>query len=398
MERPRGEITIQHVTFRYGEEDAAPIIDNLRFKVEPGNMVSIMGPNGSGKTTLIKMLQGLYQPSEGRVLLDEADITQFTRHQMASWMGYVPQDTFLFTGSIRDNIAKGHPTATDDEIIAAALRCGLHDHAIDLPDGYGTDIGEAGRRLPGGLRQRVAIARAFIGDPPILILDEPSSNLDREGEQDLAKMLRDYAEAGHTVIVVTHSTGMLMSSHQVLVMQKGRLVRAGRPEDILTQMAPGPARPSPQPAAASQQVAVAEPAARPGGAAPAAGVPADDEMARRRAERQAAARARTVGQRMAGQQAPQNVMGEPAVGQQAAQPRVAQVLAEEAAVNRAAAVAGKPADPEATGATSANEKEPARIRRARGAAKAGAAGANRRTDKPAEQAEAPPQNGPRSQA
>ena len=389
MERPRGEITVQHVTFRYGEEDAAPIIDNLRFRIEPGNMVSIMGPNGSGKTTLIKMLQGLYQPSEGRVLLDEADITQFTRHQMASWMGYVPQDTFLFTGSIRDNIAKGHPDATDDEIIAAARRCGLHDHAIDLPDGYGTDIGEAGRRLPGGLRQRAAIARAFIGNPPILILDEPSSNLDREGKQELATMLRDYAEAGHTVIVVTHSSGMLMSSHQILVMQKGRLVRAGRPEDILTQMAADPARPSPQPAAGSQQAAVAQPAARPaapaqaqpaasaqqaavaqpaarpGGAAPAGGVPADDEMARRRAERQAAARGRTVGQRMAGQQAPQNVMGEPAVGQQAAQPGVAQVLAEEAAANRAAARA---------------------------------AGEKPRTGKPAEQAEAPPQNGPRSQA
>ena len=403
MERPRGEITVQHVTFRYGEEDAAPIIDNLRFRIEPGNMVSIMGPNGSGKTTLIKMLQGLYQPSEGRVLLDEADITQFSRHQMAAWMGYVPQDTFLFTGSIRDNIAKGHPDATDDEIIAAARRCGLHDHVIDLPDGYGTDIGEAARRLPGGLRQRVAIARAFIGNPSILILDEPSSNLDREGEQELATMLRDHAEAGHTVIVVTHSTGMLMSSHQVLVMQKGRLVRAGRPEDVLTQMAAAPARPSPQPPAASQQApaqaqqVAAPPAARPGGATPAQtasrtapaqaqpsttprtpaaasaeGVQADDEGASRRAERQAAARGRTVGQRMAGQQGPQNVMGEPAVGQQAAPPRVAQALAEEEAANRAAAVAG--------------EKKPARQRRAR------------RQSKPAEQAESPPQNGPRSQA
>ena len=195
---------------------------------------------------------------------DGADLTQFTRRNLASWIGYVPQEVFLFTGSIRDNIAKGHPDASDDEIIEAARRAGLHEHVIELPDGYGTDIGEAGRRLPGGLRQRLAIARAFVGEPPVIILDEPSSNLDRDGEQALAKGLRALAAEGRTVIVVSHSAAMLTASDQILVLQKGRLVRAGRPEDVLPQLLATPVR-------------AAKPAAAPGagaGAKARAGAPA----------------------------------------------------------------------------------------------------------------------------
>ena len=225
-------------------------------------MVAIMGANGSGKTTLVKLLQGLYQPTDSRVLMDGADLTQFTRRNLASWIGYVPQEVFLFTGSIRDNIAKGHPDASDDEIIEAARRAGLHEHVIELPDGYGTDIGEAGRRLTGGLRQRLAIARAFVGEPPVIILDEPSSNLDRDGEQALAKGLRALAAEGRTVIVVSHSAAMLTASDQILVLQKGRLVRAGRPEDVLPQLLATPVR-------------AAKPAAAPGAGAKArAGAPA----------------------------------------------------------------------------------------------------------------------------
>ena len=252
MGRPKGELTVDHASFSY-EDEGAPVVDNLRLSIKPGSMVAIMGANGSGKTTLVKLLQGLYQPTDGRVLMDGADLTQFTRRNLASWIGYVPQEVFLFTGSIRDNIAKGHPDASDDEIIEAARRAGLHEHVIELPDGYGTDIGEAGRRLPGGLRQRLAIARAFVGEPPVIILDEPSSNLDRDGEQALAKGLRALAAEGRTVIVVSHSAAMLTASDQILVLQKGRLVRAGRPEDVLPQLLATPVR-------------AAKPAAAPGAA------------------------------------------------------------------------------------------------------------------------------------
>ena len=117
--RPRGEIKADHLSFRYGDE-AAPVIDNLRLVIRAGSVVSIMGSNGSGKTTLVKLILGLYQPSDGRVLLDDADIAQYTRRQLSSWIGYVPQDTFLFAGSIRDNIAKGHPDASDEQIVEAA--------------------------------------------------------------------------------------------------------------------------------------------------------------------------------------------------------------------------------------------------------------------------------------
>ena len=150
-------------------------------------------------------------------------------------MGYVPQELFLFTGSIRDNVAKGAPEATDDEILEASHKAGLHEYVIDYPDGYATDIGEAGRRMPGGIRQRITIARAYLGNPPILLMDEPSSNLDREGEAGLCVTLREMAKE-HTIVVVTHSSALLAASDQVLVMQKGRVVRAGRPQDVLPQL------------------------------------------------------------------------------------------------------------------------------------------------------------------
>jgi ATP-binding cassette subfamily C protein LapB len=234
LERPLGDITLDHVVFKYGEE-SAPVMENLRLKIKLHSLVAIMDPNGSGKTTLIKLIQGLYQPSDGRVLLDDADVSQFTRNGIAAWMGYVPQELFLFTGSIRDNIAKGAPEATDDDILKASRMAGLHDFVIDYFDGYATDIGEAGRRMPGGLRQRITIARAYLRDPPILLMDEPSSNLDREGEAGLCVTLKEMAK-DHTIVVVTHSAAILAASDQVLIMQKGRVVRASRPQDVLPQL------------------------------------------------------------------------------------------------------------------------------------------------------------------
>ena len=198
---------------------------------------ALVGRNGSGKTTLLKIIQGLYKPSTGRVLLDGADIVQFTRAELADWIGYVPQESVLFAGSVRDNIAHRRPDADDEEIIKAATAAGVHHFIIDLPDGYATDIGEAGHLLPGGMRQRVAIARALVGDPPVLIFDEPTSNLDRQGEQALCDTFAKLA-ADHTILVVTHSQAVIAASDQLLVMQKGRIVRAGRPEDVLPEMAP----------------------------------------------------------------------------------------------------------------------------------------------------------------
>jgi len=231
MERPKGEITLEHLDFQYAPQSPM-VLDGVRLHIEPGKLIAIVGTNGSGKTTLIKVIQGLYRPTSGRVLLDGADINQFTRREMAQWMGYVPQESFLFSGDIRYNITKGFPTATDEQIVAAAKLSGLHDFVIDYPDGYATDIGESGRTLSGGLRQRVSITRALLGDPPIMFLDEPSANLDREGEAELAATLKSLA-ADHTVVVISHSPALLSACDQVLVMQRARVVRSGRPEDVL---------------------------------------------------------------------------------------------------------------------------------------------------------------------
>ena len=233
-ERPTGRVNLEHVHFQY-TKDGPSIINGVRLQVDPGGVIAVVGTNGSGKTTLIKMIQGLYRPTQGRVLLDGADINQFTRHEMAQWIGYVPQETFLFTGTVRDNLVKGRPEATDDDLVEAAKKSGLHELVIDFPDGYATDIGEAGARLSGGMRQRLSIARALLGDPPVLLLDEPSSNLDREGEIELMETLEELAK-NHTIIVISHAPGVLSRCRQVLVMQKGRIVRSGRPLDVLPHL------------------------------------------------------------------------------------------------------------------------------------------------------------------
>ena len=236
LDRPKGEIIVENVSFRYSE-DGPEVIQGARLQLKAGSLVTVMGPNGGGKTTLSKLIPGLYKPTQGRVLLDGADINQFARRDLASWISYVPQETFLFSGTVRDNIVMAHPDVDDAEVIRVAKLAGLHDYLIDLPDGYATDIGEAGHLLPGGMRQRVAIARALVGDPPVLIFDEPTSNLDRQGEQALCDTFAKLA-ADHTILVVTHSQAVIAASDQLLVMQKGRIVRAGRPEDVLPEMAP----------------------------------------------------------------------------------------------------------------------------------------------------------------
>jgi ATP-binding cassette subfamily C protein LapB len=184
LEKPRGEITVENLSFAY-RETAKPVVDDVSINIRQEGVHALVGRNGSGKTTLLKMIQGLYAPTNGRVLLDGADIAQFSRAELATWIGYVPQETVLFAGTVRDNIVHRHPDASDDDIIDAATAAGVHHFIIDLPDGYASDIGEAGQRLSGGQRQRIAIARALLGDPAVLLLDEPSASLDRQAEQEV---------------------------------------------------------------------------------------------------------------------------------------------------------------------------------------------------------------------
>ncbi len=234
LERPRGEIKVENLTFGYNE-NAKPVVDSVSINIHAGGVHALVGRNGSGKTTLLKMIQGLYTPTNGRVLLDGADIAQFTRAELATWMGYVPQETVLFAGTVRDNIVHRFPNASDEQIIESATAAGVHHFIIDLPDGYASDIGEAGRRLSGGQRQRIAIARALIGNPAVLLLDEPSASLDRQAEQELRKTLVDIGRT-RTVIIVTHSPILLAACDDLVALDKGKVALAGPSREILPKL------------------------------------------------------------------------------------------------------------------------------------------------------------------
>jgi ATP-binding cassette subfamily C protein LapB len=204
---------------------------------------AVVGRNGGGKTTLLKLLMGLHAPSSGRVVLDGADIRQYARRDLLRWIGYVPQEIVLFAGTIRDNLARGLSGATDDDITRAAESARAHGFVIDLPDGYGTDIGEAGQRLSSGQRQRLALARALVPDPPVLLLDEPTSFLDRQVEQDLVQTLAELARA-RCIVAVTHSTALLAAATTVTIVDQGRIVGHGPASEMLARMrAPRPAAP-----------------------------------------------------------------------------------------------------------------------------------------------------------
>jgi len=219
-----GVLWLDNISFSY-DPVRPPAVNGARLKIGAG-FHALIGPNGSGKTTMLKLMQGLYRPQSGRILLDEADITQFGREDLARAVGYVPQHTFLFAGTIRENIAVGHPEASDQMIVDAAHLAGAHTVISALPDGYGSRIGEGGMDLPGGIRQRIAIARALMGSPKVLLLDEPSGNLDMAATRRLAANLTQIAK-DQTVVVVTHSPELLDACDNIIAMDSGRIVAAG---------------------------------------------------------------------------------------------------------------------------------------------------------------------------
>ena len=244
LSRPKGAISIEGISFAF-EPGRAPVVVVDHLGIAPGGITAILGRNGSGKTTLLKIIQGLYKPDKGRVVLDGADIVQFSRGELCHWIGYVPQECLLFAGTVRDNIAWGAPGCSDEALLAAATSAGVHQAVIDMPDGYATPIGEAGSRLSAGQRQRIAIARALVGDPAVLLLDEPSSSLDRQAEEELRDTLARLAK-DRTVIVVTHSPVLLPACRDLIVLEKGHVAAAGPAQEILPRLlGPRPATAAP---------------------------------------------------------------------------------------------------------------------------------------------------------
>ncbi len=243
LERPAGALTLEQVSFHFDPE-GPPTLENIDFSMRPGAIHGVVGRNGSGKSTLLKVMGGLYQPTSGRILMDGGDMNQLSRPDLARWIGYMPQDGFLFAGSIRNNILHGAPDADDAALLRITRMIGVHEDIVDLPDGYDTDVGEAGGILSAGQRQKIALARALIGDPPVLLLDEPTSNLDRPSEEKLRSALTELS-ADRNVIIVTHSPILLAACTNLVVVDHGKVVMGGAASDILPKLFGGSGTPPP---------------------------------------------------------------------------------------------------------------------------------------------------------
>jgi PrtD family type I secretion system ABC transporter len=214
---------------------ARPSVKYVSFSLDAGQSLAIVGASGSGKSSLARALAGVWQLRDGTVRLDEAAITQWDQNQLGKHIGYLPQDIDLFNGSIAENIAR-LGTIDKDALIAAAKQAGAHEAILRLPKGYDTVIGDGGIQLSGGMRQRVGLARALYGDPKLIILDEPNSNLDDEGERALASAMAQMKAAKRTVIVITHRPAVLNSVDLMLVMSFGQAIAFGKRDDVISKM------------------------------------------------------------------------------------------------------------------------------------------------------------------
>jgi ABC-type multidrug transport system fused ATPase/permease subunit len=230
LPRMRGEIEFEDVTFAY--EGDNPALCSIDLHIPPGQTVALVGATGAGKSTLAKLVARFYDPDHGRVLVDGYDLRDVTEHSLRSQLGIVPQEGFLFSGTIRDNIAFGRPDAADAEVREAAAAVGAHEFIERLPDGYDTEVGERGGQLSAGQRQLVAFARAAAADPRILILDEATSNVDVRTESQIERGLRRLL-AGRTALVIAHRLSTIRGAGRIVVLERGRIVEQGTHEELL---------------------------------------------------------------------------------------------------------------------------------------------------------------------
>jgi ATP-binding cassette subfamily B protein len=227
----QGRVEFQRVTFRYfGSGD--PVLKDVSFAAEPGQTIALLGATGSGKSTIINLIPRFYDATEGRVLIDGHDIRAVTLDSLRSQIGIVLQETNLFSGTIRDNIAFGRPDATLDEVIAAAQAASAHDFITSFPQGYDTPVGERGATLSGGQKQRIAIARALLLDPRLLILDDSTSSVDLQTEHQIQQAL-DRLMRDRTSFVIAQRISTVLNADQILVLDKGQVVARGTHEELL---------------------------------------------------------------------------------------------------------------------------------------------------------------------
>jgi subfamily B ATP-binding cassette protein HlyB/CyaB len=230
----RGEVKLENVTFRYTEDQERNTLENISLQVQPGETVAIVGRSGSGKTTLVKLLQGLYHPNNGRVSIDGHDLVHVSPESLRRQLGVVPQECFLFSGTIWENIALYNDEVSLDEVVEVAKLAEAHGFIEEMPLGYNTQVGERGASLSGGQRQRIAIARALLGEPRIVVLDEATSSLDTESErrfqQNLTRISRD-----RTTFIIAHRLSTVRNADCILVLDRGILVEQGNHQTLMEQ-------------------------------------------------------------------------------------------------------------------------------------------------------------------
>ncbi|HIZ81713.1 MAG TPA: ABC transporter ATP-binding protein/permease [Candidatus Mediterraneibacter pullistercoris] len=227
----KGRVCYEDVSFHYSDDDTC-VLSHVSFEIPAGRSVALVGPSGSGKTTICSLLPRFYDVTGGRITIDGKDVRTLTLKSLRSQIGMVQQDVYLFSGTIRENIAYGKPGASMDEITEAARRANIHDFIEELPDGYDTFVGERGARLSGGQKQRISIARVFLKNPPILILDEATSALDNESERWIQQSLEELSK-DRTTITIAHRLSTIRNADEIIVITENGIAERGTHESLL---------------------------------------------------------------------------------------------------------------------------------------------------------------------
>lgn len=234
--RFKGEVEFKNVTLKYQGEHK-PALTNISFHAYPGKIIGLIGATGSGKTSITQLIPRFYDPVEGEILIDGFNVKEYSLHTLRSQIGFVPQESFLFSSSIKANISYGRPDATMEEIINAAKRAQAHDFIMELPEGYDTILGERGMGLSGGQKQRIAIARAICMNPSILILDDATSAVDMETEFAIQEALREVMK-GRTTFIIAHRISSLKHADEILVLEDGKIVERGNHDFLIKNNGP----------------------------------------------------------------------------------------------------------------------------------------------------------------
>jgi ATP-binding cassette, subfamily C, bacterial exporter for protease/lipase len=320
---PQGRLAVEGVIAAPPGAKAA-LLKNLTFAINPGDVLGIIGPSGSGKSTLARLLVGVWPAQNGKVRLDGADIFHWNKAELGPSIGYLPQDIELFAGTVAENIARfGDVDA--DKVVLAAKRAGVHEMILRMPDGYDHKLGDGGAGLSGGQRQRLGLARAMYGDPSLIVLDEPNSNLDDVGEQALVRAVADLRQQGKTIVLITHRTSAIGATTKLLLLRDGQAEMFGPTEQVLQAL-------QQQNQQAQQQM-----------------------LAQQQAAQQQAAQQQAAQQQAAMQQQQQLAMQQQAQAQ--AQAQVQQAQEQQAVQAAAVAAAEQPAAPAAQGGKATTEQE-----------------------------------------